>query len=69
MKIFLLPDTSHRFTMGMLFHLVDEDGKRIENATFVDFHNEKKIDNVDYTYITIILPTDDLFFEEKTDNG
>ena len=64
MKIKVSIDDTHRFTMGMHFNLVDEMGTRIENATFIDWHGTKVMDNQEHSYLIICIPSNDLFIDK-----
>lgn len=48
-----------------LFILVDERGNRIENANFIGFAGEQNIGGNEYTYITICMPSNRLWFSAE----
>jgi hypothetical protein len=65
MKIKVKVDYEDQSLMGPSCSLVDEDGNRIENTSFVHWHGEKRIDNRKHVYLIIAIPEDELYFEEK----
>ena len=67
MKVKLKVDNKYRFLMGPHYTLVDENGNKIENASFVDFHGEKMVGDDMYTYIVLCVPDNNLWFTDNTE--